>query len=254
MQIALGFALAAAVAVLAYRARALSVSGALAAVAVGAAVFATLGWGGAVVLLAFFVPASALSRLPRHPGLPSAEQNERRNGAQVLANGAVAALCALGTVLVSPAFAAGFAGALAAAAADTWGTEIGMRFGGTPISILNFQRILPGRSGGITAAGTLATLAGAVAVAGSACALHLAAFTPVAVAGLAGGLVDSVLGATLQSLRWCPVCRCDSETTRHTCGTTTSLRRGVSWMENDAVNVAATFCGAFVAMLALRAP
>ncbi|MBV8196683.1 MAG: DUF92 domain-containing protein [Candidatus Eremiobacteraeota bacterium] len=253
MQVALGFALAASIALLAYRANALTTSGALAAVAVGAAIFATQGWAGAAVLLAFFVPASALSHLPRRATTIGVQQ-ERRNGAQVLANGGIAALCAIGAAWLSPTFAAGFAGAFAAAAADTWGTEIGIRFGGTPVSILTFRRIAAGRSGGVTVAGTLATFGGAAVVAATAWALHLAAFAPVALGGIAGALLDSVLGATLQSLRWCPACRCECETARHACGTVTSLRRGVSWIQNDVVNVAATLCGAAVAILALRAP
>ena len=253
MQVAGGFAFAAAIALLAYRARTLDASGAVAAVAVGTAIFATLGWAGAAVLLSFFVPASALTRLPHRATQPVGDHDERRTAAQVSANGAVAALCALGAAAISPAFAAGFAGAFAAAAANTWGTEIGVRFGGSPVSILSFRRIARGRSGGVTAAGTVATVVGALVVAATASALHLAAFSSVAIGGVAGALVDSVLGATLQSARWCENCRCECETKRHGCGALTTLRRGVSWVENDAVNVAATLAGAAVA-LALRSP
>ncbi|MBV9028118.1 MAG: DUF92 domain-containing protein [Candidatus Eremiobacteraeota bacterium] len=247
-----GFALAVAIALLAYRARALDASGAIAAVGVGTAIFATLGFAGAAVLLAFFVPASALTQLRR--ASRRGDESERRNAAQVLANGGVAALCALGTVLAPGIFAAGFAGAFAAAAADTWGTEIGTRYGGTPVSILTFARLPTGRSGGITLMGTLASIGGAAVVAASASAVHVAPFIPIAIGGVAGALLDSVVGATLQSLRWCPICRCECETKRHDCGAATSLRRGVSWMENDAVNVVATLAGAAVAALALRSP
>lgn len=247
-----GFTLATAIALLAYRARALDAFGAVAAVGVGTVIFATLGFAGAAVLLAFFVPASALTHLPRAPR--AGDESERRNAAQVLANGGVAALCALGAVFASGIFAAGFAGAFAAAAADTWGTEIGTRFGGTPVSILTLARIPAGRSGGITLIGTLATVGGAAVAAATASAVHLAPFIPVIIGGVAGALLDSVVGATLQSLRWCAACRCECEEKRHDCGALTSLRRGVSWMGNDAVNVAATLAGAAVAALALRSP
>ena len=53
---------------------------------------------------------------------------------------------------------------------------------------------------------------------------------------IAGALADSVLGASLQALRWCPACECDCETLRHDCGTQTMLRRGANWLENDGVN------------------
>ncbi len=63
MQIALGALLAALVASLAYRARALSAGGAAAAFAVGAVVFASGGWAAASILFAFFLPSTLLSRI-----------------------------------------------------------------------------------------------------------------------------------------------------------------------------------------------
>ena len=62
MQIALGAALAAAIALTAHRARLLSTSGAVAAFAVGTIVFVSAGWRGAAVLFAFFIPSALLSR------------------------------------------------------------------------------------------------------------------------------------------------------------------------------------------------
>ena len=62
-QAAIGAVCAAIVAAIAFRARALSTGGAAAAFAVGTAVFASSGWSGALVLLAFFLPSTLLSRL-----------------------------------------------------------------------------------------------------------------------------------------------------------------------------------------------
>jgi len=72
---------------------------------------------------------------------------------------------------------------------------------------------------------------------------------PVAIGGFAGALTDSILGASLQSLRHCPACRRDCETDPHDCGTATVLRRGLVWFGNDVVNLAATVTGALVAGL-----
>ena len=66
----------------------------------------------------------------------------------------------------------------------------------------------------------------------------------VALGGIAGGIIDSIAGAALQALRWCPACKCDCETRRHACGSPTVLRHGVSWIENDAVNFLSTLSGA----------
>jgi uncharacterized protein (TIGR00297 family) len=244
MQAALGAVLAAAIALIAHRARSLSASGAVAAFAVGTIVFAAAGWRGAAVLFAFFVPSALLSRRGSD-GAP-------RSGWQVLANGAVAACCALLATRYDAPFSAAFAGAFAAASADTWGTEIGTRGAQTPISIITLRPVPVGRSGGITLWGSLATLGGASCVALVAAAVGVAPLLGVAAGGVAGALLDSVLGASLQALRFCPACARECETRRHGCGGPTQLRRGVSWIENDTVNFAATLCGALVAALIVR--
>jgi uncharacterized protein (TIGR00297 family) len=252
---AYGAILAAVVAALAWRARSLSPSGALAAFVVGTVVFGWKGWSGAAVLFAFFIPSAILSRVgrKRKRAMLDVGKQGARDAWQVLANGGVAAACALpyGDRHAS-LFAAAFAGAFAAAAADTWGTEIGTLVRSAPRSILTLRPIATGMSGGISAAGTAATLAGAAFVALVAAATHVAAIVPVAAGGIAGALLDSVLGASLQAMRWCPACAVACETNPHHCGTPTSLRRGMGWLENDAVNLAATLAGAVVAGVLAR--
>src|SRR5258705_1933407 len=86
----------------------LTAAGAAAALAVGGATVLGMGWRGLLLLVAFCVSGSLLTK-----------GGGRRNARQVIANGGVAAAGALAGSW--PAFA----GALAAAAADTWATEIG---------------------------------------------------------------------------------------------------------------------------------
>lgn len=245
-----GAVLAAVVAAVAWRARSLSASGALAAFVAGTVIFGWKGWPGAAVLFAFFIPSAILSRVgrKRKRALLDVGKHGARDAWQVLANGGVATVCALpyGDRFAA-LFAAAFAGAFAAAAADTWGTEIGTLVRAAPRSILTLRPIATGMSGGVTAAGTAATLAGAAFVALVAVVTHVAGFAPVLAGGVAGALFDSVLGASLQALRWCPSCAVACETNPHHCGTPTSLRRGMAWLENDAVNLAATLAGAVVA-------
>jgi uncharacterized protein (TIGR00297 family) len=244
-----GALLATIVAAVAYRARSLTIGGAAAALVVGSIVFAAGGWQGAAVLFAFFLPSVALSRAgrARKRALVDVGKHGARDAWQVLANGGIAALC----MLLAPRFGAlaatAFAGAFAAAAADTWGTEIGTLSREAPRSILTLARMPTGLSGGITLLGSLATLAGAAFVAAVAAYAHVAAFLPVAAGGVAGAFLDSILGASLQALRWCPSCACACETNPHHCGSPTTLRRGVAWIENDAINFAATLTGAMIA-------
>jgi uncharacterized membrane protein len=68
MQLLLGFILAIIVSVLAYRARSLDKSGALAATVVGTIVFGVGGWQWAVLLLGFFITSSAEQRFKTQTG------------------------------------------------------------------------------------------------------------------------------------------------------------------------------------------
>jgi uncharacterized protein (TIGR00297 family) len=250
MQAALGALFAAIVAIFAYRAHALTIGGAVAAFVLGAIVFGSGGWAAAAVLFAFFLPSTLLSRIgAERKRTLVAPHAGARNAWQVLANGGVAALCALAATRGGAPFVAAFAGAFAAASADTWGTEIGTLAATPPVSILTLQPVRAGLSGGVTPLGLAATIGGALCVALVAWSASNAPLWGVAAGGVAGALLDSVLGASLQSLRWCPSCTCDCETRVHACGSVTVLRRGSGWLENDAVNFAATLFGAIVAAL-----
>lgn len=256
-QILGGIALAAVVAVAAWRAHALSRSGAFAAWIVGACVFASGGWAYAAVLFAFFISSTLLSRVgrARKRALVDTGKHGARDAWQVAANGGAAALCAvLAAATHAGPIAAAFAGAFAAAAADTWGTEIGTLAKGRPRSILTLQRVPAGLSGGVTPAGTAAEVAGALAVGLVAWALGIAPWWAVAAGGMAGALADSLLGAFAQDLRYCDTCGRACETDPHACGARTRTIRGAAWMSNDAVNACATAIGAVAAgWLALAA-
>lgn len=225
----------------------LSPRGALAAVLVGLTIATGTGWRGVLVLLVFFVTSSLLT-----PG------GGRRRAVQVLANGGVPALCALLAPL-DPRFAAAFVGALAAAAADTWSTEIGTRGRAAPRLVTTWRRVAPGTSGGVTALGTAGGAAGALAVTLTAVATGLlpgVAAPWVAAAGLAGALADSLAGAAVQARYRCGGCGADSEEPVHACGAAAKLTGGLPWMTNDAVNVVATLVGALLAgvPVAVRGP
>ena len=249
-----GGVLAGGIALAAVRLRVLSTSGGIAALVVGAAA-AAAGWSWAALLILFFVSSSALSRLragakERRVG-DVVEKGGARDAAQVLANGGVFAACALGAVIApDPTWRVAALGALAAAAADTWGTEIGTLAGGAPRSIASGRRLPPGMSGGITVVGTAAEVVGAAFMAFAALAAgwtgtSLAAFA----GGIAGAVGDSVLGATLQERRWCDRCQYSTERRVHSCGSATRVSGGVPGFRNDAVNVACSLIGAAVALV-----
>ena len=284
--VVIGAVFAGAIAWIAWRSRALTPGGAVAAFVVGTLTYATGTIAFTLVLLAFFVPSVVLSRFgrARKRGLVDVGKHGARDAMQVLANGGVATVCAVGWVVTHDVrWAVAFAGAYAAATADTWATEIGTLARRAPRSILTLRPVATGMSGGITLPGTLAEIAGAVGLAAVAAvtirvflleryaplhtvdlnALRAAlALTPfehwhgglrsavgVAVAGVLGATLDSVLGATGQELRRCDVCDRACETDPHACGNPTRLVRGVRGFSNDIVNLLATAAGAAVAFI-----
>ncbi len=235
----------------------LTMGGEYAAFAVGtASAIGGIGWAGS--LACFFYGSAVLGewraadkRRRSHSVLPDARA---RDAWQVLANGGLFAAAALSWGVVGSWHAGLFGfGALATATADTWATEAGMVLGTSPRSILTWRPVVPGTSGGVTAFGWGASVIGAFLMA----LLAVASFTTpfdvprleaVFVGGMAGALTDSVLGASVQSRRWCEPCNAWTERRVHTCGFRSRHRRGFRWVTNDVVNLIATAVGGLVAV------
>jgi uncharacterized protein (TIGR00297 family) len=256
LQILAGLGLAVVVAALSYRVKALSGSGALAATVVGGATFGLGGWPAAMLLLGFFISSSALSGVGREPKRALSEKfskDSRRDAGQVLANGGLASvLAAAYGISGAPLWLLGMAGALATANADTWSTELGVLSSRRPRRIVGGQPVEPGTSGAVSSLGVMASLAGAgligvLAWAGSGDPRWILWGM---LAGLAGSLFDSFLGATAQAIYWCP--SCEKETERHpvhVCGKETQWLRGWRWLDNDLVNALSVAVGAAVAIV-----
>lgn len=248
-EVCVGLVFAAAIAAAAHRLRALTLTGAIAAAAVGALIFVAGGIAWSVLLLAFFVTSSALSRIPRgDDGLIA--KGGRRDAAQVLANGGIPALVALAAILLpGHNWLVPYAGALAAATADTWATEVGRLSRTPPRHVTTGRRVRPGTSGGVTPLGVGASVAGASVLAGVAALAGLGSQAIwVALAGTFGSLLDSILGATLQEIRRCPVCLETTEQIYHVpCGTRTIVIGGVRGLNNDGVNALTAISSALMA-------
>lgn len=237
-------------ALLSYRFRLLSGSGAIGAAVVGTAIAGggSLEW--AAPLLLFFASGSLLSRLA--PRNRFEEKGARRDAMQVLANGGVAAIAGiLHAITGSHLWSVAALGSLAAAAADTWATEIGGTVRGRTFSLTTFRPVEPGRSGGVSIAGTLGGAIGGGAIAASGAAVGMIEWSMVpliALAGTLGMIVDSIAGASLQYLGVCPHCGRTVESRAH-CGVHSQRLRGARWITNDAVNIICTVTGALIACL-----
>jgi uncharacterized protein (TIGR00297 family) len=260
-----GFVAAVLVSLVAWRLGALHWSGAVAATLIGTLIVGCAGWWAGVILVGFFVTASALSHVSSDVALTTGEQarGSQRDWVQVLANGGIPTVLALASALVERPgpWLVGFAAAVAAATSDTWATEIGRLMGAAPRSLADWSEVPPGTSGAVSGPGTVGAAAGATLVGGLAAMGTIsgwwdlddrapAVLVSVTIAGFAGCLVDSVLGATIQARRWCPRCERFTEQQVHDCHVPTIPAGGIPWVTNDVVNIAAVAFAAIAGLVA----
>jgi uncharacterized protein (TIGR00297 family) len=262
LQLLLGFSAAILISYGAYRARSLSKSGAWGALIEGTIIFGLGGLRWAVVLMAFFISSSLLTRLFRKQKTSLDEKFDkggRRDIGQVLANGGVAAAIAgLQFFLPDAGWTwVAFAASLAAVNADTWATELGVLNPRPPLLITTGKQVERGTSGGISPYGVLASLGGAGFIAVFATLIRPAGVTwslfPILLlAGIGGALFDSLMGATVQGIYTCPRCAKETEKhPRHGCGEITTLVRGWKWLNNDMVNLGCSMMGTAIGVLVI---
>lgn len=191
--------------------------------------------------------------------------------------------CVMFTGDLADSLMLGFLGFYACCTADTWASELGSVSGKTPRLITTMRSVPPGTNGGVTIVGLLASLAGGLLVGATFVLAHLI-FDGVAVtatahslldfpqrnvgpviramtcsisqlwlipiagaAGLAGSLIDSLLGATIQATYY-------DEDRKMIVSSSDGLRRqrisGIAILDNNAVNmVSSALTAALTAVL-----
>ncbi len=224
----------------AYRLKAISEDGIVAAILTAVTLY-TLGgqWIGASLLI-FFLLGSAVSKV-KNEHKRSAEQlqesGSRRNWKQVLCNSLPASvLLWLGLfypnagVLKLLSFAV-----FSAAAADTFSSELGMLFKGKVVHILTGKAVPSGVSGGVSLAGFLAGLLGSALLSLLAIPeLGAEGFFIATGLGFSGTIVDSLLGATLQR----KYLGADGQLQDKKTGLSESPAEGLRFVSNNTVNLA----------------
>lgn len=235
---------------------ALTDSGALGALIMGIFVFGTGGIRFLVPLIAFFILSSLLSstgRRKRHDRKYRFGKGSRRDIVQVYANGGVPFLIAIWH-FYSPSSELYiiYLASLAAANADTWGTEIGFFSRKPPRSLATFKQVPTGSSGGISIIGTFGSILGATTIGGISYLFlgDLSVLLLVSIAGFAASLIDSILGATLQANFECRECYTITELERH-CDIRAMKIRGIRELTNDTVNLLCTLSGSIIALVAI---
>jgi uncharacterized protein (TIGR00297 family) len=247
-----------AVASLSLAGRLLTVGGAITQCVMACILFGLGGWQYILPIAAFFLLSSFLSRIHTETKLAAqqaAAKGSRRDSMQVLANGTVATV-----VLIVAHFSRHESlyitdlGAVAAATADTWGTEIGGMARTRPILLSALRPVPPGTSGAISFHGSLAGVVGTLAIWFSGAPWiapehHLHSLAAVTIGGVAGSLLDSLLGSTAQASYECTVCGRAVERAQH-CGNPCLMVRGMKFVNNDLVNAVCAAVGAVVSGIA----
>jgi len=224
---------------LAQRAPLLTPAGWVHAGILGTVLWGSLGWRGWLAVVAYLALGSAVTKVgfkaKQASGLAEA-RGGRRGPENVWGSALVAAILA-GLTPLAGAWAAlllmGFAASLAAKLADTFGSEIGKRWGRRTVLITTFRAVPRGTEGAISLEGTAASVLGSALMAAVMAGLGVIE-TPQALAlvtaiGVVATMVESLIGASLQSR--------------------------LPWLTNEAVNALQTLVAALLAMgLALRVP
>ena len=189
-------------AIAAWRVRSVTAGGAAMGFALGVVIYVCLDWMGFVVLGAFFVLGSVLTKIgySKKEKLGAAQENKGARGpSHALANAGLPALmAALWTVKPIGGLETAFVAAFATAAMDTAGSEVGPVLGRRTVSLKNFKPVPPGTEGAVSLEGTLAGLAAAILL--GLCGF-LTGLIPgqhvwaVAAGALAGNLYEGVLGS-----------------------------------------------------------
>ena len=192
-----------------------------------------LGWRGWLAVVLYLAAGSLVTRLgfrdKQRRGLAEARGGQRgpANVWGSAATGAAVALLVGAGFEPKPVLLAGFCASFAAKLADTFGSEIGKRWGGQPRLITTLQPVPAGTEGAISLEGTLASAVGSVLMTLVLLGLQLLPSLTIGVVvmliGLVATLAESLLGALAQDR--------------------------VAWLSNELVNALQTTFAAVLAML-----
>ncbi|MGG5255053.1 DUF92 domain-containing protein [Neobacillus sp. SM06] len=241
-----------------FYAKSLSISGAVAAVAVGLAVYLGFGAQGLVLLGVFFASSSLWSKYKASLKKEMEEKlakGSRRDWRQVFANGGTAAIAAfIYSFDQMPQWLLIFVVSIASANSDTWASEIGSLSKKNPLDIRSFKRVERGTSGAVSLLGSAAGLLGSLLIAGLAGVLFsfdLKMTVYSFLFGYLGNLIDTVLGASIQQAYHCSACGLKTEKKSH-CGQPAKQIKGLRLIDNDMVNFLSGFLASLLAVSVLR--
>ena len=217
----------------------LTPAGLLHAWLLGVIVWGTLGWQGYLVVMFYFLVGSSLT----YVGMAQKEAEgiaEKRSGARgpenVWSSALTGTICALGTLVtlilfpslassIAPLLLLGYVASFSTKLSDTCASEVGKAYGQRTFLITTLQPVARGTEGAVSLEGTLAGIAGSIAISTLAWSL---------------GLID------LMGIIWCVVAAFIATTLESLIGAT--IEGKFRWLTHDVVNFLNTLIGAIVAI------
>ena len=242
----------------AYKKRALTISGILAAIFLDIIVSITMANFGFVILLSFFIGGVIVDKIKKHYKKSRQSANnevekrgDQRDHVQVFANGIVGLVCAvLYAITGNKVFVIAYLTSFAEALADTVASGIGV-LSGRAFDVFRMKKCPAGISGGMSLLGTFSSILASLLISLIALAFgkinHLELLI-VATSAFLGAVFDSFLGSLVQVKYRCKKCGLILEKEEH-CSEKTEKYSGIKFVNNDTVNLLGTLFAAIVAIL-----
>ncbi len=175
----------------------------------GTILWGCLSWQGWISVVIYLLFGSIVTKIgfefKKEQGIAE-KRGGRRGPENVWGSAASGLFLAMMTKFNAPnvlLFKVGFAASFAAKLADTFGSEIGKRFGKDTYLITSFKKVERGTEGGISLEGTLASILGSIFMTFIMLCLSIIStksqFIIVAVSGFLATLSESIIGAKFQN-------------------------------------------------------
>ena len=228
-----------------YSKKALTTHGIIAALMLDIISSISFGNIGFVILVVFFGGSLIADRFKKDTN----NHREERTVIQVLANGSLGIVFSIANMIYpSKIWLVAFTAVFAEALADTAASGVGSR-STVVYDLFRGRRVEPGTSGGMSILGTASALISSIIVsiiAMTSNEIGIKEAIVIALSGFFGAIFDSLLGSLLQIKYKCTVCSKIVETKEH-CNHAATKFRGISFVNNDFVNLFSTLFATIMA-------
>lgn len=252
-QLILGLILSLLISVFSFKVKFLTISGSVGTFFLAFLIYGFGGWQWTLPILSFFISSSFLSKLREkiNPAVNNYyEKSGPRDFFQVFANGGLGGILVVANYFLPDiTWYFIYSGIIASSCADTWATEIGTMTKHKTIDILKFKPVEQGSSGGVSFSGFAGSLSGALFVSLISVlwidSSRIGFVMLITSSGFAACIFDSILGASVQVQYKCSECKRIVDKQMH-CKKDAVIYRGIKFINNDFVNLAAGLCGGVI--------